>query len=388
MGRRKKANELKLSYYSLNRIKKCKAHYNLIFGLRSNGKTFSVQEEGIINYWTTGKQMAIIRRYDVDFQGKRGHDTFSHFINNPTRGNILAEITNGEWTDIYYFSMRWYFCRYTDKNERVRKEEPFCFAFSLAGQEHDKSTSYPRITTILFDEFMTRGLYLNDEFVIFTNVLSTIIRERDDVTIYMCGNTVNKYNPYFKEMGLDNVLKMEPGDIQEYSFAVKKDPKTGKEVTLKIAVEYADNPNPEGKPSDVYFAFNNPKLKMITNGMWELAVYPHLPYKYKYSDIVGEYFIIWEEEILHCEIISLDDMYFTYIHSKTTPIKDNESDIVFTTEYIARPNYRRKITKPIDDIGRKIKWFYDADKVFYQDNEIGEVVRNYLNWCISDRGFV
>ena len=376
------SEEPKLSYYTLDRILAEDAHYNLIYGMRSNGKTFSVQEYGIRNYLKTGKTMAIVRRYDIDLMGKRAMDTFSHFINNPTRGNVIIELTNGEWEDVYYYSARWYLCRYDEKGLRIKDPNPFCYGFTLAGQEHDKSTSYPTITTILFDEFLTRGLYLQDEFVTFTNVLSTIIRERDDVKIFMCGNTVNKYNPYFKEMGLTNVLKMEQGDIQTYRFAAMN----GKE--LRIAVEYADNPNKAGKPSDVYFAFDNPKLKMITNGLWELAIYPHLPYKYESSNVVGQYFIKWEEAILHCEIINIDGVIFTYIHIKTTLIRDDKGDLIFSTEYNPRLNYRRKITQPLDDVGRKIKWFFDHDKVFYQDNEIGEIVRNYINWCKTDRGFV
>lgn len=377
---KKKTKPITLNYYSLDRILSENAHYNIVFGMRSNGKTFAVQEYGIRNYIEKGEQMAIIRRYDIDIAGKRAQDTFSHFVTNATRGNIIEELTGGKWTDIYYFSARWYLCTYDDKGIRIKDNNPFCFAFSLSAQEHDKSTSYPKITTILFDEFMTRDIYLTDEFILFTNVLSTLIRERDNVKIFMCGNTVNKYNPYFKEMGLDNVQKMKQGDIQLYKFASIGDKE------LRIAVEYADNPNRDGKPSDVYFSFNNPRLKMITNGLWELALYPHLPYKYKSKDIVGQYFIIWEEVILHCEIISLNDIMFTYIHNKSTLIKNESEDLVFTTEYNPRFNYRRKINHPIDDIGKKIYWFYANDKVFYQNNEVGEIIRNYLQWCKNDRG--
>ena len=59
--------------------------------------------------------------------------------------------------------------------------------------------------TILFDEFITKGMYLTDEFMAFMNTLSTIIRQRDNVKIFMCGNTVNKFNPYFEEMGLNDM---------------------------------------------------------------------------------------------------------------------------------------------------------------------------------------
>lgn len=369
-----------LKFYSLENILKENAHYNIIFGMRSNGKTFAVQELGIKNYYETKKQMCIIRRYDIDLTGKRAEDTFTHFIHNEMRGNVVSELTNGEWTDIYYYSSRWYLCKYRDNGERIKDATPFCYGFTLAGQEHDKSTSYPNITTILFDEFMTRGLYLDKEFITFTNVLSTIIRQRDDVKIFMCGNTVNMYNPYFKEMGLDKVLKMEQGDIQVYRFAVKD------KIELRVAVEYAENPNKNGKPSDVYFAFDNPRLKMITNGVWELALYPHLPFNYKKDDIVGIFFILWEESTLQCEIITLDEITFLYIHIKTTVLRNIDEDIIFSTEYNARYNHRRKITHPVDEVGRKIKWFFDNDKVFYQDNEVGEIIRNYLQWCKTDRG--
>lgn len=370
-----------LKYYTLEKIKQCNAHYNIIFGQRSNGKTFSVQEEGIRKYIESGEQMAIIRRYDLDIQGKRGSETFKHFIENPERGNIISEMSNGKWTSIYFYSARWYLCKYDEKGNIIKDVNPFCYAFSLSGMEHDKSTSYPKITTVLFDEFMTRDCYMTDEFVIFTNVLSTIIRQRNNVKVYMCGNTVNRYCPYFKEMGLDNIQKMLPGDIQVYEFA-----SMGKDI-LRIAVEYADNPNKNGKPSDVYFAFNNPKLKMITNGMWELAIYPHLPMKYTNKDKFFEYFIIWENETLHCECINVNDVIFTYIHRKTTPIKDQYFDLVFSTNFNARYNWRRRITKPTDELGKKILWFFKNDKVFYQDNEVGEVVRNYMNWCVSGKDF-
>ena len=40
-----------------------------------------------------------------------------------------------------------------------------------------------------------------------------------------------------------------------------------------------------------------------------------------------------------------------------------------------------KITKPVTDLEKRIVSFFIKDKVFYQDNEIGEIVRNYLEWC-------
>jgi glutaredoxin 2 len=120
---------------------------------------------------------------------------------------------------------------------------------------------------------------------------------------------------------------------------------------------------------------------MITNGIWEIDIYPHCPYKYRPKDIVFTYFIEFDRNLLQCEVVNVDEKSFTFIHRKTTPLKDEDNDLIFSPKYDARPNWRRKITKPILKVEKKIAEYYKADKIFYQDNEVGEIVRNYLQWC-------
>ena len=219
---------------------------------------------------------------------------------------------------------------------------------------------------------MTRKYYLPEEFVLFQNLLSTIIRTRDDVTIYMCANTVNKYDcPHFEEMGLNRIREMERGQIDVYKYG---------ESGLTVAVEYADG-IAKKKPSDVYFAFSNPHLKMITSGCWEMDIYPHCPVKYLPKDIIFTYFIKYKDIILQCEIVNKDGLTFTFIHRKTTELKDVENDIIYTTDFDVRPNFKRRITAPQSKIEQKIASFFREERVYYQDNEVGEIVRSYLQWC-------
>ena len=366
-------------YYSIRNIFKIYALYYMIFGERSDGKTYSVLEFMLRAYWEFGYEGAIIRRWDLDFKGKRGHSMFKNHINN----ELVSEITNGEWTSVYYYSGQWYLCKYDDKDKRVLSPTPFCYGFSLNAGEHDKSTGYPNVKIILFDEFLTRDTYLPDEFVLFTNTLSTIIRKRGDAVIFMCGNTVNQFCPYFTEMGITKARSMEQGKIDTYIY--------GKNEDLVVAVERTgvkDKSKRKEKASDKYFAFDNPKLNMITHGSWEIAIYPHLPMKYKPSNILFTYFIKYNEFIMQCEVIQVDEYAFTYIHRKTTDLQNNRDDLVFSTEYSPSPNYRRKLTKPIDEVGRRLYAFFKNDRVFYQDNELGEVVRNYLQWSNTDRGII
>ena len=359
-------------FYNLSKIKELKCQYNLIFGKSSNGKTYSVLKEIIENYAKTGQQGAYLRRYREDFIGKRGQQMFSALV----ADGLIKEYTGGKWTTVKYQSSQWFFAREDEKTGRLITDgEPFCFGFSLAQMEHDKSTSYPNITTVVFDEFISRIGYLPNEFVLFMNVLSTIIRQRNNVTIYMLGNTVNKYCPYFKEMGLGHIEDMEAGKIDVYSYGNSK---------LKVAVERTKNHNIQGRKSDVYFAFDNPSLEMITGGAWELDLYPHCPRKYVDEDIVFKFFVIYNDQILQGEVVELDDCSFIYFHRKTGDIRHPDRDLIFTEEYDPRPNYVRNLRRSSLEAVRKISIFFRDSKVFYQDNDVGEIVRNYLQFCKSD----
>lgn len=358
-------------YWDIRNVLSFDARYNIIIGERSNGKTYGCLQYGLERYFKDGSQIAIIRRWEEDFRNKTASTMFDALIHN----RVIEKLSRGRWNGVKYESHRWFFTKTetsTDgKTETYISDEPFAYAFALSSEEHYKSSSYPKICTVIFDEFITRNTYLADEFIMFTSVLSTIIRLRDDVIIFMLGNTVNKYSPYFKEMGITNIDKMQRGKIDLYTYG---------DSGLRVAVEFSDFPT-EKKKSNVYFAFNNPKLEMIRSGAWELDIYPHLPVKYKPKDIIYKYFIEFENALLQCEIINIDDMVFTYIHRKTTPIKEDETAIVYSQITNPKPNYRKKITKPTSTIEKFIVSFYVKDKVFYQDNDIGEIVRNYIQWC-------
>lgn len=375
----KSSNDVK--YYSLEKILKKNTQYKVIFGKRSNGKTYAVLDRMIKMYFQKGWEGAYIRRNREDLIGKNGQTLFANQVQN----GLVEKYSKGVWTDVYYYGKRWFFCRYEkdDKGntQRITDEKPFCYGFILSSQEHDKSTSYPNIHLICFDEFLSRTNYLPDEFILFMNTISTIARLRTDVEIFMLGNTVNKFCPYFAEMGLKNVKTMKQGTIDVYRYG---------ESDLRVAVEYTSPTTGATGAGNVLFAFNNPKLQMITKGDWEIDIYPHLPYRYKKEDIVFTYFIKFDGEILQCEIIRGGEDFetgkrinamITYIHIKTSDIKDEVRDIIFSPEIDPRKNHYTKITRPVDKMTEKIAVLFKRDKIFYQNNEIGEIVNNYLRYC-------
>lgn len=359
-----------VKYYSLDNILSHNADYNIIYGERSNGKTTSVLKYALIDFCESGykNQLGIIRRFDEDFKGKNAKQMTENLVQNAW----ISQYTKCEYNSIYYYSQKWYLCFYDDEGKKIRQtQEPFAFGFALTAEEHYKSSSYPNIKTILFDEFITRKYYLPDEFITFQNMLSTIIRLRGDVKIFMCGNSINRYNPYFHEMGLTGVKKQKQGSIDVYRYG---------DSELVVAVEYSDMPSKK-KESNKYFAFNNPKLQMITNGGWELDIYPHLPKKYTPNQVGYIFYIIFDGEIFQGNVICADEGTFIYIHRKTTPIKEDNDRLVYqqTTDY--RYNYRTNIFRPYGKADLAIKTLIDRKKVFYQDNEVGDTIHNYFKWC-------
>ena len=389
-------------FYNIAPILKLGATYNMIIGERSNGKTYSALKLMLDDYWKTGHQGAYIRRYDVEIRGKEINTLFDGHIQN----DYISQLTNGQYDRVRYHAGRFYLATFDpDLNKLVYQDNPFCFVFALNNMEHYKGTSYPNIFTIIFDEFITRQFYLNNEFVLFMNMLSTIIRRRLGVKIFMLANTVNKFCPYFAEMGMRHIEELKQGSIDLYSYGASK---------LKVAVEYCATPKGKNKESDMYFAFDNPSLQMITGGAWEIDMYPHCPFPFKSSDIIFMFFIKFDLHVLQCEVIqapyinpepstsvtitsssssssssspsplaSTPISTFIFIHEKTTPIRYPDSDIIFTDEYDPRPNWFRNLRKPSNNLTRKIATYFRDQRVYYATNDVGEIVRNYLQFCVK-----
>lgn len=352
-------------FYSLDAILKKNADYNIVFGERSNGKTYAALLYGLKRYVSDGTQIAYIRRWREDLRGKRGETLFAAHVQN----GVIDDLTDGKYNRVIYKSGKYYLGTFDTETETTAIcENPFAFSFSLSEQEHEKSTSYPNVNTIIFDEFLTRQYYLPDEFMLFMNLLSTIIRQRNNAQIFMLGNTVNKYCPYFAEMGLKNIPTMKQGAIDVYEFG---------EGGARVAVEYAATTK-ETKKSNKYFCFDNQKLQMITGGKWELSAYPHLPIKYAPKDVIFKFFVEFEDNVLQGNIICKGSDYFLFFHAKTTEIKDYDTQLIYTLKTDGKPNHKRKLISTATEFDKKITKFFATDKVFYQSNEIGEIVRNYI----------
>lgn len=367
-------------YYSMKNVLYQNADYNVIFGEKSNGKSYQVIQFAFVLWWFYKKQTAIIRRLDDNLKPRYAKKIFSNLEYNEliikeTKGEykgFIDWLTNHEYDSIIYVSREWYVAKKLDDGTYQTSPDVFASAFALTKVDNYSSTSYPLIQLILHDDFIAiDNFYLPNEFVDYSILLSTIIRKREDVKVFMCGNSNNRYCLYFNEMGLKHVKDMKQGTIDLYTYG---------ESTLKVAVEYCKTTNAKSKPSNKYFAFDNPKLKMITSGDWKINNYPHLPVKYKDNQVLYKCYLKFNDEWLQLNLILVDKDIFMYIHPKTTELKEDNKQLVFTQEFSEKYNYRRKFTHTtkVEDVMLKC---IAMDKVFYSDNNTGDTFDNYMKWC-------
>ena len=363
-----------MKYYDIREMLKTEAHYYISMGNRSAGKSYSTALYCLEQFYKSGykEQMVILRRYETDIKGKRASLYFDSICHN----DEVSKITNGEWTSIYYWSGKYFLTRYDEETDKVIKmEEPFAYIMSLADTMHDKSLNFPNVTTVVFEEFIDRN-YITDETSLFFNQLSTIIRHRTNVKVILLGNTVNRFAcPYFTDFGISKLVKsMEPGNCNLY---------INKKTGLKIYVEYTPDTSKEGgKKSDIYFDFENSKSSgMIIQGTWETAHYPHLAPGYKIlpKHIVYKFYLRAFDETVEGDVVHNDEALFIYFHKKTTELKELPEDLIFQQEFDPRPNYRTDLLSTYDKIGKRITDLFRREKVFYQSNEVGELVWNFVN---------
>ena len=146
-------------YYSTAKIDKKNATYNVIFGERSNGKTFALLSKSLKKYFNDGSQMAYVRRWKEDIIGRRADKLYGGI----NESGIVKKMSDGEFSGVHYYAGKFYLCNYDDRGKAIYGDgDVIAYTFALSDGEHDKSTSFPKIKTVMFDEFLTSKVYLPD----------------------------------------------------------------------------------------------------------------------------------------------------------------------------------------------------------------------------------
>lgn len=138
------------------------------------------------------------------------------------------------------------------------------YAMNVENGVTQKGIPWNDIKLIMFDEFLEYGFPIEDEWAKFINLVSTIVRKREDIEIFMLANTVTKFSEYFSHFGIDP-KKLRQGEIMY-----------GKHQNgMTFAIEYCKSANIiDGiKTKNMYLGFDNdPTTNMIMYGEWEYDI--------------------------------------------------------------------------------------------------------------------
>lgn len=170
---------------------------NFVMSHRGGGKTYASKRLAIKNFLKDGSQFIYLRRYKTELKG----DNVAKFFD-----DISQEFPGHE------FSVKGH-TFYIDKK--------ICgYAIALTQQVQVRSTPFPNVTLIIFDEFVlddrgTNLKYLQDEVKTFLEILSTVIRSRDNVRVLCCANSISYVNPYFDFWK----IRIDPNNKKSFYFS-------------------------------------------------------------------------------------------------------------------------------------------------------------------------
>lgn len=244
-------------WYDLNPILEKNADFNLIVGQRGNGKTFGILKYFLTEYKNSKGEarFAYIRRWADDIKGFRSEQLFF-----PLQ-HVVEELFGKGYT-VNYYRHKFYLV-----NPDGVKVDIIGYCLALSEASHTKSVSYAGTKNILFDEFiqMSGERILPDEMLKFENTLSTIIRDRQDVKVFMAANTVSKFSQYFPHWGFD-INKLEQAEIQVKELPLYDD------KFVRVALEWCPYNEEVGKAVSKYAT-----SQMIKSGAWEIPPTDDIP---------------------------------------------------------------------------------------------------------------
>lgn len=149
---------------------------NFIIGNRGGGKSFYWKTKCLKNFLEKGEQFIWIRRYNSELE------------NISTWGSDIAFQFEGHKIEA--------------NKKNIKIDGKICgYVGALSTSQRLKSTSYPNVTLMVFDEFLIdKGSlrYIKGEAEIYLELIETVFRMRDNNIRCVCvGNAISIVNPYF-----------------------------------------------------------------------------------------------------------------------------------------------------------------------------------------------
>lgn len=344
-------SKVKKTYYDISKVLLTLAHYIILLGQRSNGKSYQAKKTVLEEVYKTGRKFVYLRRWLADIKTRAIE---SYFGDAP-----IKKITNGEYDRVVAWNGFLYFAS-VDENGNVKKGKEIGRYCALNEYERYKSQTFIDYAYILYEEFITDATYLNDEPRLLQQFVSTVARN-ERITVLLIGNTLSRVCPYFHEWCLEGVLKQKQGTIEVYHHHVKDE-------VIDIAVEYCANTNNENK------MFFGQSAKQIISGEWDTKEVPKLPKPRQYYEKLYEVMVEYQKFKFVIELLADEKqgglICYVYPFTGKREIMRILSDTFSDSPFIS---YRLDTSKKPEYL---ISECFRLNKVCYSDNLTGSDFKN------------
>lgn len=356
-------------YYKSDNIKKENANINIIMGERSNGKSYNIKDTVIFDkYFENKSRTMLLRRFREEISSNFIEQYFSDFD--------ISKITNDKYNSIFLDRKTNILFGKTTDDFKKKKGEKLGYCASLSIEQNLAGSSFLDVNDIVFEEFISRSLYLSNEPEKLMNLYCTVDRKRGSTKLWLLGNTISKINPYITAWGLEHIFKtIKQGEIKTKEITIEDE---GKPRTIKIAVEYCKS---TGKSS---FTIGN-HSSMMNSGAWQTDPQPHLQNSLKLYKVVYRIGFHFDSYLFIGKYLYNPDTKVCcwFIEPYTKGSFDNNI-IVFSNHVKENRNYFRNIYnfKSKSDKINNILNKFTEENIYYSDDNCGTDFKQVIDFSI------
>ena len=358
----------KIVHYNIDELRKENADINILYGERSNGKSYQLKHKlAVVKYILTGTRFILMRRWKDEISLTSIEQYFKDVD--------VEKLTDGKYNTIIMWTKKLYFARYeVDKNGQFKtvKGDHIGYVVALSTEQHYAGASYLDVEDIIFEEFMSRDSYLANEPNKLMNFYCTVDRKRGTTRLWLVGNTISRVCPYIYDWGLHEIIaKQKQGTIVTKTINATEDDE------IKLAIEYC--------ASTGVSSHTIGNTKMLSDGSWQTYPQPHLEksynnYKVLYKFIfqfqgfkfISEYLMDKDEHDKTCWFIK---PYNGKINNKTLVI----SDTIKVSKYWQRDIY--SISLKNEKLQNLLNTFKE-NNIFYSDDLCGTDFKQVIDFSI------
>lgn len=359
----------KIPRYNIDNLIKENAQYNIVYGERSNGKSYQLKHKVMMTKSVIyGDECFMLVR-------RRKDEITTEKIERYFEDVDVSALTNGQYDKITMWRRELFLSTFDYDKFKYTRGKKIGYVVPLEREQDYAGASFLDVHNIIYEEFMSRDKYLPDEPNKLENLYCTVDRKRGTTKLWLCGNSISRICPYLSDWGLMDIMRKQvQGTIESKTFHVEDE-------DIKMSIEFAPF---SGVSSHVIGSH----ARMMSRGEWQSDPQPHLSKSIKeFETILTAVFEFASFSFLGRYMVDRetgDRIWFICDKTKSYPEKEKctytITDRVRQNKKVFRQPYTVKSWSPAIEAA-----FNDfrEDKIFYSTDLTGTDFKQAIDFTIK-----